>query len=320
MGYGKLIRKIGVRAIARRKRGKPIHGWVILDKPYDLGSTQAVNIVRGIFGAQKAGHGGTLDPLATGLLPIALGEATKTVPYVMDGEKQYEFTVKWGEATDTDDVEGDVIKTSDTRPTKDQILAALPKFIGLISQVPPKFSAIKINGKRAYDLARSGEEVILQPRNIQIDSLDLVEIISEEAAKFVTSCGKGTYIRSIARDLAVELGTVAHVTRLNRIKVGHFNQDDMISLEKLREISHSGADLSECSDILISVETALDDIPDLAINQDELKELKMGRELFARNSISDYCGEVACLCDGTLIAICDYDGISLKPKRVFNIV
>lgn len=306
--------------MARRKRGKPIHGWVILDKPYELGSTQAVNIVRAIFGAQKAGHGGTLDPLATGLLPIALGEATKTVPYVMDGEKEYEFSVKWGEATDTDDVEGDVIASSDHRPTEADIIAALPSFTGLISQVPPKFSAIKINGKRAYDLARSGEEVILKARDIQVDHLELVEMTSQDAANFKISCGKGTYIRSIARDLAVQLSTVAHVTHLKRTKVGHFNQDAMISLEKLREISHSGADLSECTDILISVETALDDIPDLAINLDELKELKMGRELIPQGLISNLNGEVACLYDGTLIAICDCDGISLKPKRVFNII
>ncbi len=306
--------------MARRKRGKPIHGWVILDKPYDLGSTQAVNIVRAIFGAQKAGHGGTLDPLATGLLPIALGEATKTVPYVMQGEKQYEFTVKWGEATDTDDVEGDVIATSECRPLEAEILAALPKFTGLISQIPPKFSAIKINGERAYDLARAGQEVSLKARDIQVDQLELVEICSKDAAKFTITCGKGTYIRSIARDLAQELGSVAHVTHLKRVKVGHFNQSQMISLEKLREISHSGAELSECSDILISVETALDDIPALAINQSEKNELKMGRELIPQGSISAITGEVVCLHEQTLIAICDCDGISLKPKRVFNIV
>ncbi|MGL1922138.1 MAG: tRNA pseudouridine(55) synthase TruB [Hyphomicrobiales bacterium] len=307
--------------MARRKRGNPVHGWVILDKPYDLGSTQAVNIVRAIFKAQKAGHGGTLDPLATGLLPIALGEATKTVPYVMDGEKQYEFIVKWGEATDTDDVEGDVIATSDHRPTEAEINAALPSFTGLISQVPPKFSAIKINGERAYDLARAGEKVELKARDIQIDSLELVEMVDNDHAKFITTCGKGTYIRSIARDLAVKLTTVAHVTHLKRIKVSPFGQNQMISLEKLRELSHSGADLAELFANLISVETALDDIPALAINQNEMKELKMGRELIPQNSISDHSGqEVSCLLDGTLIAICDCDGISLKPKRVFNII
>ncbi len=306
--------------MARRKRGRPIHGWVILDKPYDLGSTQAVNIVRRLFDAQKAGHGGTLDPLATGLLPIALGEATKTVPYIMDGEKQYEFTVKWGEATDTDDIEGDVISTSDHRPTKQDINAMLSDFIGTISQVPPKFSAIKINGQRAYDLAREGKQVELKARDIIVDTLELVETISKDQAKFIISCGKGTYIRSIARDLARKLGTVGHVTQLKRIRVGSFDQTCMISLDKLREISHSGADLSECSDILISVETALDDIPVLAIDQNEKNELKMGRELIPQNPISDYRGEVACLYDKTLIAIADCDGISLKPKRVFNII
>lgn len=306
--------------MARRKRGNPVHGWVILDKPYDLGSTQAVNIVRAIFNAQKAGHGGTLDPLATGLLPIALGEATKTVPYVMGGEKQYEFTVKWGEATDTDDVEGDVIATSDARPTKAEITAALPSFTGLISQVPPKFSAIKINGERAYDLARAGEKVVLKARDIQVDSLELVEMVDLDSAKFKITCGKGTYIRSIARDLAVQLGTFGHVTHLKRIKVSPFSKNQMISLEKLREISHSGADFTELSKNLISVETALDDIPALAINQSEMNELKMGRELIPQNSISELSGEVSCLYDGTLIAICDCDGISLKPKRVFSII
>lgn len=307
--------------MARRKRGNPVHGWIILDKPYDLGSTQAVNIVRAIFKAQKAGHGGTLDPLATGLLPIALGEATKTVPYVMDGEKEYEFIVKWGEATDTDDVEGDVIATSDHRPSEADIIAALPDFTGLISQVPPKFSAIKINGERAYDLARAGKVVDLKARDIQIDTLELVEIIDKDHAKFTTTCGKGTYIRSIARDLAVQLTTVAHVTHLKRIKVLPFTQNQMISLDKLRELSHSGADLAELFAELISVETALDDIPVLAINQNEMSELKMGRELIPQNSISELSGqEVSCLMDGTLIAICDCDGISLKPKRVFNII
>ncbi|MCJ8323834.1 MAG: tRNA pseudouridine(55) synthase TruB [Rhizobiales bacterium] len=306
--------------MARRKRGNPVHGWVILDKPYDLGSTQAVNIVRAIFNAQKAGHGGTLDPLATGLLPIALGEATKTVPYVMDGEKQYEFSVRWGEATDTDDVEGDVIATSDHRPTEADIVAILPKFTGLISQVPPKFSAIKINGERAYDLARAGEKVVLKARDIQVDSLELVKIIDAEHAKFKITCGKGTYIRSIARDMALELGSVAHVTHLKRTKVGHFGQNQMISLDKLREISHSAADFAELSQNLISVETALDDIPALAIDRHEKDELKMGRELIPYNSISEYSGEVACLFEGVLIAICECDGVSLKPKRVFNIV
>ncbi|PCI88025.1 MAG: tRNA pseudouridine(55) synthase TruB [Hyphomicrobiales bacterium] len=306
--------------MARKKRGNPVHGWIILDKPYDLGSTQAVSIVRAIFKAQKAGHGGTLDPLATGLLPIALGEATKTVPYVMDGEKQYEFTVKWGEQTDTDDVEGDVIITSDNRPTEVEIVAALPSFTGLISQVPPKFSAIKINGKRAYDLARAGEEVVLKARDIQVDSLELVEIVDQDSAKFQITCGKGTYIRSIARDLAVQLTTVAHVTHLKRIKVAPFGKNQMISLDKLRELSHSAADLAELFASLISVETALDDIPALAINQNEMNELKMGRELIPQNSISDLLGEVCCFFEGTLIAICESNGISLKPKRVFNII
>ena len=216
--------------MARRKKGLDTSGWIIFDKPLEMTSTQAVGKLKWLFNANKAGHAGTLDPLATGLLPIALGEATKTVPFVMDGEKVYRFTVKFGEETNTDDTEGEVTQTSSHRPTDAEIEAVLPDFTGEIMQVPPAFSAIKINGERAYDKARSGEDVVLEPRPISVHSLTLIERIDEDSALFEAECGKGTYVRALARDMARKLGTYCHVTALIRVAVGPFEEEDMISL------------------------------------------------------------------------------------------
>ncbi|HVI88030.1 MAG TPA: tRNA pseudouridine(55) synthase TruB, partial [Dongiaceae bacterium] len=256
--------------MARRKRGEKVDGWLILDKPLGLTSTQAVGAVRRIFDAQKAGHGGTLDPLATGILPIALGEATKTVPYVMDGAKSYRFTLKFGQQRSTDDAEGEVTARSDIRPEDAAIRAALPGFTGFIQQVPPAFSAIKIGGERAYDLARDGEVVELAPREVRVDAISLTERPSRDEAVFEVRCGKGTYMRSLARDIAQHLGSVGHVSALRRLSVGGFTEKQAISLENLKALGHSPAAFEH----LLPVETALDDIPALALTNTEASRLR----------------------------------------------
>ncbi|WP_350335815.1 tRNA pseudouridine(55) synthase TruB [Coralliovum pocilloporae] len=308
----------------RRNKKNNVHGWLILDKPYDMTSTKAVSIIKRIFDTGKAGHAGTLDPLATGLLPIALGEATKTVPFVMDGRKVYQFTVRWGEETDTDDTEGEIIDTSSGRPTEQAIRSALPHFTGTIMQVPPRFSAIKVNGERAYDLARDGEEVELEARPITIHRLDLVEMVDEDTAVFEAECGKGTYVRAIARDLGRHLKTRGHVIALRRTVVGPFDEEDMISLENLREMSNSApadeggnTDLSEA---LLPVETALDDIPALAINGNDQARLKRGQAILLRGRDAPvFSGIAYATFQGNLIALGDVSGGEFSPKRVFNL-
>lgn len=308
--------------MGRRKRGKPMHGWVVLDKPSGVTSAQAVAKVRRVFDAAKAGHSGTLDPLATGVLPIALGEATKTVPYVMDSSKDYEFTIHWGEARSTDDVEGTVIATADARPTRQAIEQALPAFIGEIEQVPPRFSAVKIDGERAYDLARAGETVDLDPRRIVIHDFALIEVINDDRARFRVASGKGAYMRSLARDLAVALGTVGHIEALRRLRVGPFHQDDAISLDSLIELMHNPAALKH----LRSVATALDDIPALALTGPEARTLRNGqgvpvyrsmdRERFADLHEDDtvYATE-----DGVPVAIARIEAGTIRPVRVLNL-
>ncbi len=206
--------------MGKKKKGNPVNGWVILDKPQGITSTQAVATVRRIFDAQKAGHAGTLDPMATGVLAIALGEATKTVPFVQDAHKVYRFTAAWGEARDTDDAEGQVTATSDVRPTRDAILALLPRFTGPLTQVPPAYSAIKVDGARAYDLAREGEVVELAARTVQVDQARLLAMPDPDHAEFEILCGKGTYVRSWVRDIALALGTLGHVSALRRVSIG----------------------------------------------------------------------------------------------------
>lgn len=308
--------------MARRKRGKPVHGWVVLDKPSGVTSAQAVATVRRVFDAAKAGHSGTLDPLATGVLPIALGEATKTVPYVMDASKEYEFTVRWGEARSTDDVEGSVIATSDVRPDREAIERVLPSFIGEIDQVPPRFSAVKVDGERAYDLARSGEAVELQARRIAILDFSLVEIVDADRARFRVASGKGAYMRSLARDLAVALGTVGHIEALRRLRVGPFHQDDAISLDSLTELMHNPAALEH----LRSIATALDGIPALALTGPEARTLRNGqgvpvyrsidRDRFADLHEDDtvYATE-----QGVPVAIARIEAGNIRPVRVLNL-
>ncbi len=315
--------------MARRRKGNPIHGWVNFDKPLGMTSTQAVGKVRWIFGAQKAGHAGTLDPLATGILPIALGDATKTMPYLVEAKKTYEVEIKWGERTDTLDAEGAVVAVSDVRPSGQEIADILPQFTGEISQIPPKFSAIKIDGKRAYDLARAGEEPKMQPRLVQIDGLEVLEIL-EDTAIIRVDCGKGTYIRSLARDMAYALGTEGSVKTLRRTRVGSFAEDACFSLDALEELRHK----ARATDGLLPLSTALDDIPVLAVNENERFDLKQGRAIVLHPSIFaslkaafyprmlgdlDVSRMVLAKHEGVEIALCEARAGRLSPKRVFNL-
>ncbi len=259
----------------KRKKGLPVHGWLILDKPEELGSTQAVGKTRWLLNAQKAGHGGTLDPLASGILPIAFGEATKTVPYVMEAIKDYRFTIRFGTSTTTQDREGDVYASSDVRPSPQQIADILETFIGEIDQVPPKFSAIKVNGERAYDLARDGEDVELEARKVHLYAAKLENCPSPDLAVISVTSGKGFYIRSLARDICAALGTEGHVAALRRTRVGSFFEESSITLEKFAEIGDRDALEAQ----LVPIETALDDIPALAINGEDASKLRQGREI-----------------------------------------
>ena len=261
--------------MGRRKRGDPVHGWVNLDKPLHLGSTDAVARVRRLFNAQKAGHAGTLDPLATGVLPIALGEATKTVPFVQDGSKTYRFTVAWGAATATLDREGAVTATSDRRPSVAEVEAALPALTGAISQTPPAFSAIRIDGERAYDLARAGEPVALAARTVHVQRLRIADAPDADHVTLEADCGKGVYVRALARDLAAALGAEAHVAALRRTRVGPFTDAEAIPLEFLLDLGYERA----ASEGLLPVETALDDIPALAVTAEDAFRLSQGRSI-----------------------------------------
>ncbi len=258
-----------------KRRGQPIHGWIAIDKPEGLSSAAVVARVRKLLDAAKAGHAGTLDPLATGIIPIALGEATKTVSFAMDGDKTYEFSVVWGSATDTDDREGKVVATSDVRPTRGAIMAALPRFVGEIDQVPPIYSAIKIDGERAYALARSGEAVTMVARKITVYAFDLIDENTSKSASFRVRCGKGTYVRALARDLAQTLGTVGHIGTLRRTVCGIFDESTAISLDKWEALGHSPAALA----YLRPVRTVLDDIPALALTPQEAHRLRHGQSL-----------------------------------------
>ena len=301
--------------MSRKHKGDPVNGWVILDKPEGLGSTTAVSIVRRIFNAQKAGHAGTLDPAASGVLPIALGEATKTIPYVMDGEKAYAFTVRFGQATDTDDAQGEVIAETDVLPDRDSILKVLPSFIGEIEQVPPKFSAIHVNGQRAYDLARSKQEIELTPRRIRIDDLRLLEPYDPLNARFEVRCGKGTYVRSLARDIALKVGSLGYVTALRRIKCAKFSLQSAFLLEYLKSLEHS----SNWTNVLLPVETVLDDIPALALTQAQAEKLSNGGFLPAGDFETVPQAEVLqAKRNGRLIALVRVQDGMVRPVRLIN--
>jgi tRNA pseudouridine55 synthase len=303
-----------------KKRGKPVHGWVVFDKPLNMSSTQGVGKIRWLFDADKAGHGGTLDPLATGLLPIALGEATKTVQWAMDGQKTYRFRIKWGAETETDDLEGAITAQSETRPTTEGIDTILQKFTGEITQIPPIYSALKIDGARAYDLARAGEKPEMTPRQVMIEELRLIDASSPDHADFETICGKGTYIRALARDIGRALGCLGHLTLLRRTQVGPFTEKDMISLEKLEEMRHRPADEGALENALHSISTVLDGIPALAVTDQDAAKLRQGQSVLLRGATAPInCEAVLVNHDGRPLGICEISQGSLKTKRLFNL-
>jgi tRNA pseudouridine55 synthase len=312
--------------MGRKARGREISGWVNLDKPRELGSTPAVAAVRRMFDAKKAGHAGTLDPLASGILPVALGEATKTVQFMQATQKTYEVRLRWGAATQTDDVEGEIIETSDHRPSAQDIVAALPHFTGDIMQTPPAYSAIRKDGVRAYKLARAGESVELAPRPVRIDAITLIDSASPDACTLQVVCGKGVYIRSFARDLALYLGTVAHVTALRRTRVGPFNEKNAIGLEKLESLRHIVPDLAALDAHVLPLMTVLDDIPALAVSEQQASRIRQGQAI----SLVDLSGTRAAVADGETttqfvavhddlpVAICMCKDALVHPVRVFN--
>jgi tRNA pseudouridine55 synthase len=302
------------------KRGRPknaIDGWIVLDKPVGLTSTQALGAVKRLFSPEKAGHAGTLDPLASGLLPLALGEATKTVPHVVDGEKGYRFTVAFGAATDTDDADGTVVATSDVRPDREAIEAALPAFVGDIEQVPPRYSAVKIAGERAYDLARDGETVELKPRIVTVSRLEIVGEPADGAVTLEADCGKGTYVRAIARDLGERLGTCAHVTALRRTRVGPFGEADMITLEALRERVAAGA--QEALDaVLREPGEGLAELPAFPVDRNGAGRLRRGQSVLVRPGDPVAEGPMRAMLGGEVVALCTMERGDLQPSRVFR--
>ncbi len=317
--------------MARKRRGEAISGWAVIDKPEGPTSTDVVAAVRRGLNAQKAGHAGTLDPLATGLLIVALGEATKAISFVMDGAKTYRFSARWGEATATDDREGEIVERSTVRPTPDALMDALPAFVGEIEQRPPAYSAIKVDGERAYDLARAGEEVELEARPVVIHELELLDCPDADHALFEMTCGKGTYVRSLVRDLARHVGTCGHVGDIRRTAVGPFTQDDAIPLDHFEELVHKGDALGH----VLPVETALDDIPAVAVTGMDATRLRNGQPVLLRDdgvlgrvkAISRQASAdgatrdatVLCSLKGQPVALCRFDRGELKPTRVFNL-
>ena len=295
----------------KRSNRVVVDGWIALDKPTGLTSTQAVSRLKRVYNAKKAGHAGTLDPLASGLLPVAFGEATKTVPFVQDGEKAYRFTVKWGGETDTDDSEGRITRESDVRPSPAAIEALLPRFIGEIQQTPPQFSAIKIAGERAYDLAREGEQVELKPRSVTIYTLEIVDS-TEDETQFFMECGKGAYVRAIARDLGRLLGCYGHVTALRRTRVGPFTEEDAYTLDEIENQSLAG-------DALLSVEAGLTELPCVIVDRDTAARLRRGGSVILRGRDAPSEGIVYAACGGVPVAFGEIVEGALTPSRVFNL-
>jgi tRNA pseudouridine55 synthase len=322
----------------RKKKGRPVSGWMVLDKPLGMGSTEAVSKIKWLYGAEKAGHAGTLDPLASGMLPIALGEATKTVPYVQDGAKVYRFTVSWGEERSTDDLEGEVTKSSLERPDEQAIRALLPKYTGVIMQTPPQFSAIKIAGERAYDLAREGEAVDIPAREVEIGRFDLVEMRGVDATVFEIECGKGTYVRSLARDMGRDLGCYGHISELRRTEVDPFTADDLVTMAEIEKAIASvpseaaeegdatqaprpGPDQWKALDaLLMDTGSALDCLPQVVVNDDTAARLRLGNPVIVRGRDAPVEAEEACaFARGRLVAIGAIEAGMFKPKRVFSL-
>lgn len=323
----------------RKKKGRPVSGWLVLDKPHGMGSTDAVSKVKWLYGAEKAGHAGTLDPLASGMLPIALGEATKTVPYVQDGAKVYRFTVSWGEERTTDDLEGEATKTSDTRPDEAAIRALLPKYTGIIMQTPPQFSAIKIAGERAYDLAREGETIEIPAREVEIARFDLIEMPDADKTVFEIECGKGTYVRSLARDMGRDLGCYGHISYLRRTEVYPFTPDELVTLAEIEEALASvpqempepregeekprapkpgPAQWGVLDELLVDTGAALDSLPQVVVNDDTASRIRLGNPVIVRGRDAPVEAEEACaFARGRLVAIGAIEAGMFKPKRVF---
>ncbi len=318
----------------RKRPQRPVSGWVIFDKPYGMGSTDAVSLIKRIYRADKAGHAGTLDPLASGILPIALGEATKTVPYVMEGTKVYRFTATWGEERTTDDLEGEVVSKSEKRPSRLDVEALLPRFTGIVSQVPPKFSAIKVDGARAYDLARSGEEIELQARDIEIDVIRIVEMPDQNATTFEVECGKGTYVRSIARDMGRLLACYGYVSTLRRTEVAPFGEQDAVSKEELEEAAAFAKDHLEKADtpdaltpeafehldaFLVDPVEALEGLPHIALNSDSAHRVRMGNPVMVLGRDAPVEADEAYVTErGALVAIGEIRQGQFHPKRVLK--
>ncbi len=315
--------------MARRKKGLKINGWINLNKPKNVNSTHAVNCVRRTLNAQKAGHAGTLDPLASGVLPIALGEATKTIPFIQDSLKTYVFTVQWGIQTSTDDQEGEAISSSDLTPNKEDIISLLPRYTGNIEQIPPQFSAIKINGERAYDIARDGKHVDLPPRPVTIETLEITEHNEQtRQTSFQMLCGKGTYVRSLARDMGQDLECYGHICALSRTNVGCFSLDSTISLDFFEEMD----DKSATDDFLLPVESVLDDIPALSLTQQEASQLKNGQRLtFVSRPDTERLTSIGidlkskdftpalALFEDTALGLVTIKGVTIQPSRLFNL-
>ncbi|MEQ8965800.1 MAG: tRNA pseudouridine(55) synthase TruB [Azospirillaceae bacterium] len=313
--------------MARKRKGRPINGWIVIDKPRGPTSTQVVGRVKRVFDAAKAGHGGTLDPMASGLLPIAFGEATKTVQWAMDGEKTYRFTVRWGVETDTDDAEGSVTRTVEARPDDAAIEAVLDRFVGEIDQVPPAYSAIKVDGERAYDLAREGRPPELASRPVSIHHLALVDRPDADHAVFEAVSGKGAYMRALARDIAAALGTLGHLEALRRTRVGAFTLDDAVTLEHLDALADEG----DAESALLPVETPLDDIPAVALSESQAHQLKRGQAVAFlsrsdRHKLEglriDLTAEeplVLAMHGAVPVALARLEGVEIRPVRVLNL-
>lgn len=317
--------------MARKKKGNPIHGWINFNKPLDMTSTQAVGKIRRALNAQKVGHGGTLDPLATGVLPIALGEATKTVNYIQDAMKIYEFEVTWGEQRTTDDAEGEIIEQSNERPTLEQVKTLLPQFIGDIEQIPPQFSAIKIDGERAYDIARDGDHADIKSRAVYVEDLQIIDHTADKTS-FRCVCGKGTYVRSLARDMGQILGCYGYISALKRTKVGTFDIKDAISLDIFDQMIDNPDQERDLNSFVLPLQTVLDDIPVLAVKDTEAKMLKNGNaisflskpdlarlEAIGIDWKSDDIFTALAVYEDQALAMIETYGAKVQPKKVFQL-
>jgi tRNA pseudouridine55 synthase len=309
------------RGSQRRRHKRDVNGWLVLDKPVGMTSTHAVSVIKRLFAAKRAGHAGTLDPLASGCLPIALGEATKTVPFVMDGRKTYHFTVQWGEERDTDDAEGRIVASSPERPAPDSIRALLPRFTGTVAQVPPRYSALKIEGERAYDLAREGKVVELAPRPVDIYRLEFVAMPDADHTVLAAECGKGTYVRALARDLGRELSCFGHVVALRRTSVGSFTEDCAVKLDALQAACRASPDPENVpTTALLPVEAGLTALPALVVSRADAGRLARGQAVLLRGRDAPLMeGWVAVSAQGALVALAEVEKGELRPRRIFNL-